>query len=331
MMVGVNVPDSWLGDAASALCYKVGKIFFLYLGLPIGVIRGVKTAWVNWKTICVRKEYGGLGVRQLKGFNLTLLGRVLVSKGADGSGSMSSKGWGMGLILFSGRIHGWMRFLMVRGACLQKGGGDQITYSGRDVLSRVGDRWGGLGVAKAAQSSNRWQWQSDPDTGYTVRGAYRLLTTLDSVTLEDVEHLIWHPQVPLKVSIFVWHLLRDRLPTKSNLVTRGVLSSAALFCVSGCGVAESAYHLFISYSFFGSLWTLVRTWIDISSTGSTTIRDHFVRFTYSTGGSRARRSFLPLIWLASIWVVWTERNHRLLRGSTSTPHQLLDKIKFFSY
>ncbi|PNY01091.1 cysteine-rich receptor-like protein kinase, partial [Trifolium pratense] len=36
MLVGVNIPDSWLSEVASALCCKVGKIPFLYLGLPIG-------------------------------------------------------------------------------------------------------------------------------------------------------------------------------------------------------------------------------------------------------------------------------------------------------
>ncbi|CAJ2645018.1 unnamed protein product [Trifolium pratense] len=181
------------------------------------------------------------------------------------------------------------------------------------------------------QSSDRWQWQPDPDTGYTVRGAYQLLTTMDSIIVDDAEHLIWHPQVPLKVSIFAWRLLRDRLPTKSNLVTRGILSSAAHHCVSGCGAAKSTHHLFIFCSTFCSIWDLVRSWIGISSTGFTSIQDHFVQFTLSAGGSRARRSFLQLIWLASVWVVWTERNHRLFRGSTSTLHQMLDKIKLFSY
>ncbi|MCI27265.1 heat-shock protein, partial [Trifolium medium] len=164
-----------------------------------------------------------------------------------------------------------------------------------------------------------------------VRGAYQLLTTTDSIIVDEAEHLIWYPQVPLKVSIFAWRLLRDRLPTKSNLVTRGILSSTAHQCVSGCGAAESTHHLFIFCSTFGSIWDLVRSWIGISSTGFTSIRDHFVQFTLSAGGSRARRSFLQLIWLASVWVVWTERNHRLFRGSASTPHQMLDKIKLFSY
>ncbi|PNX63908.1 hypothetical protein L195_g053750, partial [Trifolium pratense] len=40
---------------------------------------------------------------------------------------------------------------------------------------------------------------------------------------------------------------------------------------------------------------------------------------------------LKLIWLASVWVVWTERNHRLFTGSVSTLHQMMDKIKLFSY
>ncbi|MCI73760.1 receptor-like protein kinase ANXUR2, partial [Trifolium medium] len=35
-----------------------------------------------------------------------------------------------------------------------------------------------------AQSSDRWHWQLDPDIGNSVRGAYQLLTSQDSVTLD---------------------------------------------------------------------------------------------------------------------------------------------------
>ncbi|PNX69239.1 O-acyltransferase WSD1, partial [Trifolium pratense] len=52
-----------------------------------------------------------------------------------------------------------------------------------------------------AHSTDRWQWRPDPDTGYSVRGAYQLLTSHISVTMDDADNLIWHPQVPLKVSI----------------------------------------------------------------------------------------------------------------------------------
>ncbi|GAU49521.1 hypothetical protein TSUD_407540 [Trifolium subterraneum] len=144
-----------------------------------------------------------------------------------------------------------------------------------------------LNLSLQAQSSDRWQWQPDADEGYTVRGAYQLLTSQASATMDDADKLIWHSQVPLKVSIFSWRLLRDRLPTKTNLVARGILFPVVHFCVSGCEAAESAHHLFISCSTFGSLWTLVYSWIDITLVHSTSIRDHFVQFTCSASVSRA--------------------------------------------
>ncbi|MCI48426.1 hypothetical protein A2U01_0069669, partial [Trifolium medium] len=35
------------------------------------------------------------------------------------------------------------------------------------------------------------------------------MTSQDPVTMDTTADLIWHTQVPLKVSIFVWRLLRD--------------------------------------------------------------------------------------------------------------------------
>jgi mannosylglycoprotein endo-beta-mannosidase len=60
MLVGVKIFDSWLGEAASVLHCRVGKIHFLYLGLPIGgdprrltfldpVVTRLKTRLSGWK------------------------------------------------------------------------------------------------------------------------------------------------------------------------------------------------------------------------------------------------------------------------------------------
>ncbi|CAJ2672661.1 unnamed protein product [Trifolium pratense] len=360
-----------------------------------------KISWVSWKSICLRKEFGGLGVRQLREFNLALLGKWCWRLLVDREGL-----WYRVLVARYGVEGGRLREGGQRGsvwwrevARIREGVGEsEGSWFGEHVLRRVGngsdtlfwtDPWvdgismrerfgrlfvlaetkshtvtemfvlgwgrGGeawkwrrqlraweeellgecqsllLDISLQDQTSDRWQWSPDPDTGYTVRGAYQILTSQDSVTLHDAENLIWHPQVPLKVSIFAWRLLRDRLPTRANLVNRGVLSSSADTCVFGCGVAESAHHLFLSCSFAGSLWDLVREWVDISPVVSTTLRDHFAQFTASAGVSRARRSFMQLLWLVCAWVIWTERNHRLFKGSIDTPHLLLDKIKLLSF
>jgi hypothetical protein len=62
--------------------------------------------------------------------------------------------------------------------------------------------------------------------------------------------------------------VRHRLPTKANLVTRGIITSAAHFCVSDCGGVESVRHIFTDSGTFGSLWSLVRSVLDLVS-GST--------------------------------------------------------------
>ncbi|MCI79694.1 heat-shock protein, partial [Trifolium medium] len=49
-----------------------------------------------------------------------------------------------------------------------------------------------------AQCSDVWQWQHEPVRGYTVSGAYQLLQSQQTVTLDAAEDLIWHQQVPLK-------------------------------------------------------------------------------------------------------------------------------------
>jgi hypothetical protein len=127
------------------------------------------------------------------------------------------------------------------------------------------------------------------------RGAYQLLTSQYSFALGEAEDLVWHKQVPLKVSILAWCLLRDRLPTRSNLVARCIISPEIHLCVSGCGGIESTQHLFLSCNIFGSLWPLVRSWIGFSAADAHTLPAHFVQFTYSIGGLRARRSFLQII------------------------------------
>ncbi|MCI00433.1 cysteine-rich receptor-like protein kinase, partial [Trifolium medium] len=98
-----------------------------------------------------------------------------------------------------------------------------------------------------------WVWRYDMAGGYSVRGAYALLTTADATTPAVASDLIWHKHVPLKVSVLAWRLLRNRLPTKDNLVARNIISHDACFCVNGCGTLETANHLFLFSALFSLL------------------------------------------------------------------------------
>jgi hypothetical protein len=68
MLVGINIAESWLHEAASILSCKIGKIPFIYLGLPIGgdarrlnfwepVLERLKSRLSEWKSRNL--SYGG--------------------------------------------------------------------------------------------------------------------------------------------------------------------------------------------------------------------------------------------------------------------------------
>jgi hypothetical protein len=66
----------------------------------------------------------------------------------------------------------------------------------------------------------------------------------EGVIEEGHADLIWTKSVPLKASIFAWHFCVDRLPTKDNLVRRGIVDSESQLCSLDCGSVESLSHPF---------------------------------------------------------------------------------------
>ena len=101
--------------------------------------------------------------------------------------------------------------------------------------------------------------------------------------------------------------------------------------VSGCGLQELETRLFLSYSLFGQIWQLVRTWLGVHSLDPSIIVDHFYQFGTSSGFTKSRISFMHLIWFASSWMIWKERNDRLFRGIQHTLIQLVENIKLLFF
>lgn len=125
--------------------------------------------------------------------------------------------------------------------------------------------------------------------------------------------LLWRKDTPLKVSVFAWRLFQNRLPIKVNLFRQGVIHNEAKLCVSGCGSTESFDHIFLLCNQFGKVWYLVRQWLGVYTADPSTLVDHLIQFGTSVGYTKAWRYFTYLIWFATSWVIWKERNDRLFR------------------
>jgi len=66
--------------------------------------------------------------------------------------------------------------------------------------------------------------------------------------------------------------------TKGNLFRCWTIHQESQLCVGCCGLVETTHHLFLGYSFFCSIWLLVRHWLEAHSADSLSITDHFLQF-----------------------------------------------------
>ena len=96
-----------------------------------------------------------------------------------------------------------------------------------------------------------WRWLLDPVHGYSVRGAYRHISSSGDLVDRTLVGDVWQKQIPSKVSILVWRLFRNRIPSKVSIRVISLFDTA---CSAGCELPESALHLFILCNVAGELW-----------------------------------------------------------------------------
>jgi len=142
---------------------------------------------------------------------------------------------------------------------------------------------------------------------------------------------VWHKHIPSKVSLLVWQLLRNRLPTKDNLLRRGVFLPNDADYAAGCVASETTAYLFLTCDIFNDLWSKVWHWLGISSVPSADLRYYFLQFTKMAGMPRCFHLFLSVIWFAAVWVIWKERNNRVFQNMATTPSNLIEKVKLNSF
>jgi hypothetical protein len=147
-------------------------------------------------------------------------------------------------------------------------------------------------VSVQDSSPDVWLWHPNAGKCSTI-GCIKCLCgrRCTIMTLEAV----WHKSVPLKVSICVCCLFRNRWPTKDNLGRRGVIPLDSQLCVSGWGQNETAEHLIVHSPTFGSLWQHIKSGLGVYYVDPQHVMDHFHQFIYIWVHSLATREELFIL------------------------------------
>nr|GEV28427.1 transposase, MuDR, MULE transposase domain protein [Tanacetum cinerariifolium]GEV75402.1 transposase, MuDR, MULE transposase domain protein [Tanacetum cinerariifolium] len=122
-----------------------------------------------------------------------------------------------------------------------------------------------VGDISLSSSADRWVCDLNGDGEFRVKD---IRTTLGNLFLpSSVVATRWVKHVPIKVNIFAWRARLDRLPTRGNLISRGVVLNSSN--CSNCDlVTEDSQHLFLSCDLAKSIaqklcrWWCIQ-WVDI--------------------------------------------------------------------
>ncbi|KAH1243657.1 putative ribonuclease H protein [Glycine max] len=311
-----------------------------------------KIAWVSWKSICLPKEEGGLGIKDINQFNLALLGKwlwnLMQNKGELWARVLESKygGWrGLFEVDRVGAESVWWGDLKraliqsQQGQILQKGmkwkqqliqqmgshkdSGWEWNFTWRRPLfdSEI-DR-----AVNFLTEVQHKEWLGDPTGQYSAHTAYSMLGEgLEAGTLDECYSKLWSIKVPSKVIVFAWRLLRDRLPTRLNLQRRQVQLTdiSCPFCIIK---EEDAAHLFLHCSKIQPLWWETMSWPNLKGAIPLTPKQHFQQFIdIQVDGARLKR--WQCWWMALMWSIWKLRNSIVFSNAAFNANKLFEDATF---
>ncbi|XP_058741660.1 uncharacterized protein LOC131614048 [Vicia villosa] len=208
--------------------------------------------------------------------------------------------------------------------------GEDINFIAEQLLELLKD------YEPVEDGLDSYRWIKENDGAFTVKSCYKAFankTTTHLITTNTKETLasLWKVRVPSNIQLFGWRFILNRLPTKDNLIARGIEIEDSKEGCEFCGnTMETRYHLFFECPFSTRMWDAVHTWM-----GSPMwIKEkEFMEFpNYCEKAKRKDiREVTFAIWMAVIWTLWLTRNAAIFNDDTVNFEDCLSSIKFVSW
>lgn len=153
---------------------------------------------------------------------------------------------------------------------------------------------------------DKWVWSLNDSESFSVKS---LCVAIQNKLLNNhisVPNFTWNSWVPRKVNICVWRLALDRLPTRSNLIRRGIQldSSSCLFCDVH---EESRDHCFCSCPIIKLVWFKIWDWWKTPPLFNPSLDDILTGNFKFCSEKRVAKLF-HAVCFALIWHIWGWRN-----------------------
>ncbi|XP_056842907.1 uncharacterized protein LOC130495523 [Raphanus sativus] len=283
---------------------------------PSGNTKGLH--WKSWDKVCLHKDDGGLGFRDLTDVNTAMLAKQLW-RFIEKPNSLFSR-------VFKGRYfrntspleparsysssYGWRSIISARSLEIMEPADVKIVES--IPLSRV-------------QTLDREGWHFTKNGKYTVKSGYQLERAYPDrgngiiefgPTVTDLKAHCWKVRCPPKMKHFLWQLLSGCIAVRKNLKARGLKGDTGC---DRCGAdKESINHVFFECPPAVQVWALSKI---------PTNPDYFPGQSLFTNMDHLFWRIKPaldddyFVWI--LWYIWKGRNNKVFSNLDIDPQDTL--------
>ncbi len=169
-------------------------------------------------------------------------------------------------------------------------------------------------------------WWGYKQSGYvSIKEATFLLSMRMNEEEDPKWKKLWSSRVWLKITLFLWLLLRNKLVTWKNLRGRGLIGPS--ICVMCCKEEETSKHLLYECETIGVLWEKGKdTFRRIAR-----IKGHPNKTIERWPKKPYKNEMLNRIWELFpgflLWEAWKERNPRIFEGKSKQNEELFKTIR----
>nr|GEX31413.1 RNA-directed DNA polymerase, eukaryota [Tanacetum cinerariifolium] len=280
-----------------------------------------KITWVSWDKVLASKKNGGLGVSSFHALN-----RALLLK------------WVWCFILKMG-LFGF-DFVSHCKKCVEDGHNTRFWYDSWVFDQPLRVRFPRLfaletdkkstddlnsvsGSVTLSASKDRWICDLNGDGVFRVK---EVRTILDDIFLPSAADTTrWVKYIPIKINVFAWGARLDRLPTRSNLVRRGVVLDSSLCPLCGL-VHEDIHHVLFRCYTAKLVFRRICHWWDLDWHDLLSFSDWNAWFSAIRLPSRIKL-ILEGVFYVAWWHLWVYRNQSIFAATPPRRSVIFDDIE----
>ncbi|KAL5190603.1 U-box domain-containing protein 14 [Glycine soja] len=163
------------------------------------------------------------------------------------------------------------------------------------------------------QMKDTLRWAAEPSGLYSTRSAYRLIITANSNHPQaNIYKTIWRLNIPSRAAIFAWRLIKNRLPTRHNLLRRNVPIQEQHCPLCGSH-QEEVGHLFFHCKLTNGLWWESMRWKRVVGPLAASPTAHYTQFCDGFGAGKNQNRWHRW-WIALTSSIWKNRNLLIFQG-----------------